>query len=580
LIWIRLTNVARNPWPAKAASVIILPSGERGQVLHAMAKSWSQSGILGQALWVMPKEDLSKSHNLAIEAQIFGRQKVVSVDLFQQLAQNPLSTLRILAVRLLVDQQDEDPIQDYVISALDRLANVGVPVQTGTTGTTSSGTDVQRINMIMAPSWIEEVKHRSLTESRWTHNVIISPEDRTSPWGIDAFVREETNLYGITIANIASAGGLWMGTPKGSFEITSHNRSGIPGQIWLQRTFARGVLTEGLAVAQSVKALMAAADAESNNLRPEYGLQPEGIAILPDDQIANLISDMSENIFKLGNSALSYNTLKSDEESGKRKIGIIGQLVEFIKFGWNKTLMIPIWIFESVISAVSRKFTKIFQGEEGDAEVDANIDLKRPLDKRDQEIANSIFDLDKRRLAALGPESKMQSSTLVRSTPELWANQRKYLFAMLDGSDGPAGISVPEKEQRRLVFGRLRDVVFDVNDDWQMPTVVTPEGYENPLVTDIKNIGWENLLDSKALLESVQSDIERLKAEIQNLESNPEPVLVVEETVQSAPVTETAVPEQAQAVTAEIIDEVGLEEDLVAEVIATETESEDSDVKN
>lgn len=572
--------MARNPWPAKAASVIILPSGERGQVLHAMAKSWSQSGILGQALWVMPKEDLSKSHNLAIEAQIFGRQKVVSVDLFQQLAQNPLSTLRILAVRLLVDQQDEDPIQDYVISALDRLANVGVPVQTGTTGTTSSGTDVQRINMIMAPSWIEEVKHRSLTESRWTHNVIISPEDRTSPWGIDAFVREETNLYGITIANIASAGGLWMGTPKGSFEITSHNRSGIPGQIWLQRTFARGVLTEGLAVAQSVKALMAAADAESNNLRPEYGLQPEGIAILPDDQIANLISDMSENIFKLGNSALSYNTLKSDEESGKRKIGIIGQLVEFIKFGWNKTLMIPIWIFESVISAVSRKFTKIFQGEEGDAEVDANIDLKRPLDKRDQEIANSIFDLDKRRLAALGPESKMQSSTLVRSTPELWANQRKYLFAMLDGSDGPAGISVPEKEQRRLVFGRLRDVVFDVNDDWQMPTVVTPEGYENPLVTDIKNIGWENLLDSKALLESVQSDIERLKAEIQNLESNPEPVLVVEETVQSAPVTETAVPEQAQAVTAEIIDEVGLEEDLVAEVIATETESEDSDVKN
>ena len=572
--------MSRNPWPAKAASVIILPSGERGQVLHAMAKSWSQSGILGQALWVMPKDDLNKSHDLAIEAQIFGRQKVVSVDLFQQLAQNPLSTLRILAVRLLVDQKDEDPIQDYVISALDRLTNVGVPVQTGTIGTTSSGTDVQRINMIMAPSWIEEVKHRSLTESRWTHNVIISPEDRTSPWGIDAFVREETNLYGITIANIASVGGLWMGTPKGSFEITSHNRSGIPGQIWLQRTFARGVLTEGLAVAQSVKALMAAADAESNNLRPEYGLQPEGIAILPDDQIANLISDMSANIFKLGDGALSYKAFKSDDESGRRKIGVIGQLVEFAKFAWNKTLMIPIWIFESVIGAVSRKFTKIFQGEEGDAEVDANIDLKRPLDKRDQEIANSIFDLDKRRLAALGPESKMQSSTLVRSTPELWANQRKYLFAMLDGSDGPAGISVPEKEQRRLVFGRLRDVVFDVNDEWQMPRVVSPEGFENPLLSDVKSIGWTNLLESKVLLESVQSDIGRIKAEIQNLESVPEPVISVEEPMQSTPVSEAVVPEQPQEVTPVIVDEVAPEEDLVEEEIAAETESEDSDVKN
>ena len=572
--------MSRNPWPAKAASVIILPSGERGQVLHAMAKSWSQSGILGQALWVMPKDDLNKSHDLAIEAQIFGRQKVVSVDLFQQLAQNPLSTLRILAVRLLVDQKDEDPIQDYVISALDRLTNVGVPVQTGTTGTTSSGTDVQRINMIMAPSWIEEVKHRSLTESRWTHNVIISPEDRTSPWGIDAFVREETNLYGITIANVASVGGLWMGTPKGSFEITSHNRSGIPGQIWLQRTFARGVLTEGLAVAQSVKALMAAADAESNNLRPEYGLQPEGIAILPDDQIANLISDMSANIFKLGDGALTYNAFKSGDESGRRKIGVIGQLVEFAKFAWNKTLMIPIWIFESVIGAVSRKFTKIFQGEEGDAEVDANIDLKRPLDKRDQEIANSIFDLDKRRLAALGPESKMQSSTLVRSTPELWANQRKYLFAMLDGSDGPAGISVPEKEQRRLVFGRLRDVVFDVNDEWQVPTVMSPEGFENPLLSDVKSIGWANLLESKVLLESVQSDIGRIKAEIQNLESVPEPVIRVEETVQSTPVSEAVVPEQPQEETPVIVDEVAPEVDLVEEEIATETESEDSDVKN
>jgi hypothetical protein len=580
LTWIRSTNMSRNPWPAKAASVIILPSGERGQVLHAMAKSWSQSGILGQALWVMPKDDLNKSHDLAIEAQIFGRQKVVSVDLFQQLAQNPLSTLRILAVRLLVDQKDEDPIQDYVISALDRLTNVGVPVQTGTIGTTSSGTDVQRINMIMAPSWIEEVKHRSLTESRWTHNVIISPEDRTSPWGIDAFVREETNLYGITIANIASVGGLWMGTPKGSFEITSHNRSGIPGQIWLQRTFARGVLTEGLAVAQSVKALMAAADAESNNLRPEYGLQPEGIAILPDDQIANLISDMSANIFKLGDGALSYKAFKSDDESGRRKIGVIGQLVEFAKFAWNKTLMIPIWIFESVIGAVSRKFTKIFQGEEGDAEVDANIDLKRPLDKRDQEIANSIFDLDKRRLAALGPESKMQSSTLVRSTPELWANQRKYLFAMLDGSDGPAGISVPEKEQRRLVFGRLRDVVFDVNDEWQMPRVVSPEGFENPLLSDVKSIGWTNLLESKVLLESVQSDIGRIKAEIQNLESVPEPVISVEEPMQSTPVSEAVVPEQPQEVTPVIVDEVAPEEDLVEEEIAAETESEDSDVKN
>ena len=79
--------MARNPWPAQAASVIVLPSGERGAQLLEMAKTWSQSGILGQALWVLPKDNLEASHNLSINSQIFGREQVIELDLFQQLAQ-------------------------------------------------------------------------------------------------------------------------------------------------------------------------------------------------------------------------------------------------------------------------------------------------------------------------------------------------------------------------------------------------------------------------------------------------------------------------------------------------------------
>lgn len=113
-----------------------------------------------------------------------------------------------------------------------------------------------------------------------------------------------------------------------------------------------------------------------------------------------------------------------------------------------------------------------------------------------------------------------------------------------------------------------------------MPTVVSPEGFENPLLSDVKSIGWTNLLQSKVLLESVQSDIGRIKAEVQNLESVPEPVISVEETAQSTPVSEAVVPEQPQEETLVIVNEVAPGENLVEEEIATETESEDSDVKN
>lgn len=528
--------MARNPWPGQAASVIVLPSGERGETLLAMAQSWSQSGILGQALWVLPKGDLSRSHGLAIEAQIFGKENTVTVDLFQQLAQNPLITLRIIAIRLLVNQSDIDETQDQIVKALDQLANVGVPVVVGASGGSSaSGTDILRINMIMAPSWVDEVKHRSLTEKRWTHNVVISPEDRTSPWGIDAFVREETNLYGITLANIASAGGLWMGVPQGSFEFANHNRSAIPGQIWLQRTFARGVLTEGLATEQAVKAMESAGNPDSNNLRPEYGLQPAGIALLPDAKIQETIAWMVDRIFEFEDRALMFNPYKRGPETEKASWGLGKQIVEFLKFAWDKTKMIPIWTFDAIVGWVSRKFTKIFQGSDGNVAVDGRIDFKRPLDDADRIIESSVFDLDRIRNEALNPQKSIETSSYVRATPRLWEQQRTLLFSALDGSQGPAGVEMPKKEDRQLIFGRLFELLFDADDDWHLNGgVAAPEGFDATFLRENNVIDWENLLSADSLLTQLQSEIARVKEEIKAAEKAPV------ETAEPAPVAEEA----------------------------------------
>lgn len=508
--------MARNPWPGQAASVIVLPSGKRGETLLAMAQSWSHSGILGQALWVLPQDNLAASHGLAIGAKIFGKEQAIDVDLFQQLAQNPLTTLRIIAVRLLVDHTDADEIQDNVVEALDQLANIGVPVVVGATGGSGvSGTEIFRINMIMAPSWVEEVKHRSLTEKRWTHNVVISPEDRTSPWGIDAFVREETNLFGITLANIASAGGLWMGVPKGSFEFSHHNRSGQPGQIWLQRTFARGVLTEGLATEMAVKAMEAAGNPDSNNLRPEYGLQPSGIALLPDSQIQERIKWMVDQIFEFEDKALAFHPFAGAKKTEKVSWGLGQQIAEFFKFAWDKTKMIPVWTFDAIVGWVSRKFTKIFQGADGNAEVDGRIDFNRPLDNADQAIENSVFDLDRIKNEALNPSQTFETSSYVRATPRLWEQQRTLLFGMLDGSQGPAGVEMPEKEDRQLIFGRLHDLLFDADNNWNLQGgVVAPDGFDGTFLRDHNVIDWDNLLSAEELLARTKAEIVAVKAAI------------------------------------------------------------------
>lgn len=543
--------MARNPWPGQAASVIVLPSGKRGETLLAMAQSWSQSGILGQALWVLPQDNLAQSHGLSIEAQIFGKENTVSVDLFQQLAQNPLSMLRIIAIRLLVDKTDIDETQDEVVAALDKLANVGVPVVVGAAGGTSaSGTDILRINMIMAPSWVDEVKHRSITEKRWTHNVIISPEDRTSPWGIDAFVREETNLYGITLANIASAGGLWMGVPRGSFEFSSHNRSGIPGQIWLQRSFARGVLTEGLATEQAVKAMDSAGNPDSNNLRPEYGLQPSGIALLPDAKIQETIAWMVDRIFEFEDSALAFHPFVRGVETKKVSWGLGKQLVEFLKFAWDKTKMIPIWTFDAIVGWVSRKFTKIFQGADGNADVDGRIDFKRPLDDADREIENSVFDLDRIKNEALNPKKSVETSSFVRATPRLWEQQRTLLFSALDGSQGPAGVEMPKKEDRQLIFGRLYDLLFDASDDWHLQGgIATPEGFDSDFIRDHNVVDWENLLSAETLLIQTQAEIARVKTELAaSKKAEAAEAEIAKKSTEAATATVTStVPEQQKA---------------------------------
>jgi hypothetical protein len=213
--------------------------------------------------------------------------------------------------------------------------------------------------------------------------------------------------------------------------------------------------------------------------------------------------------------------------------------------------MIPIWTFDAIVGWVSRKFTKIFQGSDGNVAVDGRIDFKRPLDDSDRVIESSVFDLDRIRSEALNPQKSVETSSYVRATPRLWEQQRTLLFSALDGSQGPAGVEMPKKEDRQLIFGRLFDLLFDADDDWHLNGGITsPEGFDATFLRENNVIDWENLLSADSLLTQLQSEIVRVKDAIKAAEKAPVvtsgPASVVEE-IAEAPMAEVAEEEAVEA---------------------------------
>ncbi len=512
----------RNPWLEEANSIIILPSGVLGEELLQMAQELSFSGLIGQAFWVLPNDQEPNLDNSKIQATIFGRSKKVEVDLFAQLAADTLLTLRLVTLRTVNPEALQDAKQTQVINGVDRLLEIAVPVTSGFAGSTNDGTVLKRINLMVSSSSRKDIDFTPYIQTGWSYNVIIAPEDRLTPWGIDQFVTQEKNLLGLALTNIATAGGLWVGIPKGIYESLEHNASGAPGQIWLQRTFGRGVLSEGLALSQSSLALKKAISPDANYLRAEIGLQPPNISEMPSESIAGRIEEILEAVFAFENGALTFHVPNTNLAEPRREIGLITQVKEFFGFALDKLISIPGWIFNSIVNRVSDKATQVFHGEDGDANVDVSIDFKRArLDRRDQELFNQTLELEKMKAEGRANRNEDLSKLVVHSSPSLWRDLRLTFFSNLDGSLGPESLPIPEKEGRALLIGKPTDLIFDPRDFWSSSENLRNILSIKPSPTPLSLIlNWENISSADEFAQSFRSEIAAVELEIVSLKSN------------------------------------------------------------
>ena len=98
--------MARDPiWGESGLSVIVLPSGQQGDVLFDVAKSWTGLKLLSPSMWVRAEWlDESKGNPPRQTATVLGASRAgephqVEVDLFEQLARQNIGQMRLIVVR-------------------------------------------------------------------------------------------------------------------------------------------------------------------------------------------------------------------------------------------------------------------------------------------------------------------------------------------------------------------------------------------------------------------------------------------------------------------------------------------------
>lgn len=493
-----------NPWPGRAASIVVLPSGAIGDAIRDQAAAWARAGLLGAAFWVRPEDaQLTDPHSFSLPAQMYGPVNSVKVDVLAQLARAEFRRIRVVALRVAAH---DGTLDDQQTSAIHRLHDVLQQIAPSAPSA-APGDDFPRtvmINLIAVPPWVGRVRASDAVEFDWDWNLLISMENRTTPFGIDAVIRTDDELVGVLLSNVASVAGLWVGVPASSVELLHTDASAVLGNVWVHRTFARGVIHQGLISKTAFDALSYVADPNVDLFDPIEGMQPTDLAPVDGAQKLQLLRVLVDETLKLRNQSLSYKRPPAYTPPSQEKIGIIQQMREFLAFAWDKCKLLPLLLARFIVQRLNTLLNRVFQGRRGKKQIDASLDI-RPLrqDKRDLQLFSELEAISQMR-DRFQNQPKVSLQVDEPTVPGLWGDLRRLLFASLDGSEGPEGVSMPHSPDSDLplVLRRVRDLVFDPFDSWELPDEI------KKLRKDLKKqhpISWERLSDSDEVVNAISS---------------------------------------------------------------------------
>lgn len=461
--------MARSSWPGGKASVILLPSGRQGESILEVAREWTRMGLLGPALWVRPEQvRRARTGPPRIGATILvldreHRLQDVEVDLFETLARESLALVRLVKLRSAVPSREVDEEQDEIAGHVGEYLTKSMPMAVPTANISDQSTDLSRLTLICAPTEFQLQKRVDWAASEYGTVVVAAPEDRSSPWSGDAFVRDNDRFVGFALMHLASVAGLWSGAGVGTFELIPREASSHQS-VWVSRVFLNAIITEALGRRTAAHVLDLASQADSLIIDPSVGSPPSGTAFIDDEAVPAYVDQMVEASMSLDQGALSFHPTDPEESPDRGRIGIGAQMKSFGAFCVDKIIVMPKWTWRWFTSRTARALTKQLQSDDGTHIVCEDYDAI--LDARDTQVIarrDQIFESERVARAAMAAPVGISR---LRTTPRLWARLRELVFGSLDGSSDLADLGFAPVEEKVPVFGRVSDVFPPPDETW------------------------------------------------------------------------------------------------------------------
>lgn len=463
-------------WPELTVPIVLLPGGEQGERVMQLARSWINLGLLGPALWVRP-EDVSIEEGapplvvarvlkLGADRQVFD----VRRDLFEVLARDKLRRVRVLKVRSAAPHREIDVLQDHIASELVEYVKYSVPTPDPQQNAADQVILLSETTLICAPTEFQVTQRVAWATDDLGLVVVASPEDRSSPWSGDAFVRDNDRFVGFTLMHIATIAGLWNAVPTGTFDLFERESS-TQGNIWVSRVFVNAVIMDGFARRVAASVLSDAADGDAELVDSRTSVPPIGTVFIGEEQRSHYIQQLVAGIFGSDRGGLDYHENEQFLTRSRARFSFFDMLRAFGSFSLDKIVAIPKWFTRWFTRRLSRATTEAFHGQDGLAVVGMQY---RDYDVRDRILLNRRTEIAVEEEAARTSSIDFVATSAVKSTPILWARLRKILFGVLDGSADLSDIGFAPIEGRNPIFSRVGDVVRPSIDRWKFPREERP----------------------------------------------------------------------------------------------------------
>ena len=178
-------------WHEGAASVVLLPGGEDGLKILDIVEEWTQCWMLKPAFWVHSSESkISEDAVPRITCSVIGRNGRRDIDLLDYLSREDFEQVRLIAIRTVDERSEHDALQDKIVDQVKNALESARPLVIKDDRADRPQTKFVRVNLVFAPTSRKGASALHLLEPSWDINLVVAPEDRSTPSRFDKATRD------------------------------------------------------------------------------------------------------------------------------------------------------------------------------------------------------------------------------------------------------------------------------------------------------------------------------------------------------------------------------------------------------